>query len=97
MPGLYWFNPITWKIEKEQVTVVKETEIGTIESVDGGGRIPTGRLLGDAVECNQFQDAKAFLDNGGMKGPQIALLRPVLIGRINSRAFIVSKRDHKNQ
>jgi len=91
MPGLYWYNPITWKIEKEQVTVVKETEIGTIESVDGEP-IPTGRLLGDSVECNQFQDAKAFLENGGMKGPQIALLRPGTY-RINSRAFIVSKKE----
>ncbi len=91
MPGLYWYNPITWKIEKEHVTVVTETEIGTIESVDGNP-IPTGRLLGDAVECNQFQDAKAFLDNGGMKGPQIALLRPGTY-RINSRAFIVSKKE----
>ena len=91
MPGLYWFNPITWKVEKEQVTVIKETEIGTIESVDGES-IPTGRLLGDAVECNQFQDAKAFLENGGMKGPQIALLRPGTY-RINTRAFIVSKKE----
>ncbi len=91
MPGLYWFNPITWKVEKEQVTIIKETEIGTVESVDGEP-IPTGRLLGDAVECNQFQDAKAFLDNGGKKGPQIALLRPGTY-RINTRAFIVSKKE----
>lgn len=91
MPGLYWFDPITWKVEKEQVTIIKETEIGTIESVDGEP-IPTGRLLGDAVECNQFQDAKAFLDNGGKKGPQIALLRPGTY-RINTRAFIVSKKE----
>ncbi len=91
MPGLYWFNPITWKVEKEQVTIIKETEIGTIESVDGEP-IPTGRLLADAVECNQFQNAKAFLDNGGKKGPQIALLRPGTY-RINTRAFIVSRKE----
>lgn len=49
-------------------------------------------MLGDTVECNQFQDAKAFLENGGMKGPQIALLRPGTY-RINSRAFIISKKE----
>ncbi len=73
MPGLYWFNPITWKIEKEKVTVVGETEIGVVESVDGEP-IQTGRLLGDAVECNNYQDARAFLDNKGKKGPQVAIL-----------------------
>lgn len=91
MPGLYWFNPITWKIEKEKVTLVGETEIGVVESVDGEP-IPTGRLLGDAVECNNFQDARAFLDNLGKKGPQVAILRPGTY-RINTRAFIIRKKE----
>lgn len=91
MPGLYWFNPITWKIEKEKVILVGEEEIGVVESVDGEA-IPTGRLLGDAVECNHFQDARAFLDNSGKKGPQVAILRPGTY-RINTRAFIVRKKE----
>lgn len=91
MPGLYFFNPITWRIEKEKVTLVGETEIGVIESVDGEP-IPTGRLLGDAVECNNFQDTRAFLDNSGKKGPQIAILRPGTY-RINTRAFIIRKKE----
>jgi len=91
MPGLYWFNPITWNIEKEKVTLVGETEIGVVESVDGEP-IPTGRLLGDDVECNNFQDARAFLDNKGRKGPQVAILRPGTY-RINTRAFIVRKKE----
>jgi len=90
MPGLYWFNPITWKVEKEKVIVVGEEEIGVIESVDGEP-IPTGRLLGDAVECNHFQDAKIFLTNNGKKGPQISILRPGTY-RINTRAFIIRKK-----
>lgn len=89
MPGLYWFNPIIWNIEKEQITVLKETEVGAIESIDGLP-IPTGRLLGDSVESNQFQDAKMFLENGGNKGPQIAILRPGAY-RINTRVFTVTK------
>ena len=90
MPGLYWFNPITWKVEKEKVIVVGEEEIGVIESVDGEP-IPTGRLLGDAVECNNFQDARIFMENKGKKGPQIAILRPGTY-RINTRAFIIRKK-----
>lgn len=91
MPGLYWFNPITWTVEKERVIVVGETQIGTVESVDGVP-IPTGRLLGDSVECNYFQDAKAFLDGKGKKGPQVAILRPGTY-RINTRAFIVRMKE----
>jgi hypothetical protein len=90
MPGLYWFNPLTWKIEKERVTIVTEEEVATIEAIDGDV-IPTGRLLSNAVECNNFQDARAFLTNGGQKGPQIAILRPGTY-RINTRAFLVKKK-----
>lgn len=91
MPGLYFFNPIIWKVEKERVIVVTETEIGVIESIDGEP-IPMGRLLGDAVECNHFQDTKMFLDNHGKKGPQVAILRPGTY-RINTRAFTIRKKE----
>ena len=91
MPGFYWFNPFIWKIEKEPVTIVQQDRIATIEAVDGI-TIPTGRLLADEVECNNYQDAKMFLDNKGQKGPQIAILRPGTY-RINTRAFI--KKDQE--
>ena len=90
MPGLYWFNPFIWKVEKERVTVIGEEEIGIIESIDGES-IPTGRLLGDAIDCNHFQDTKAFLNNHGKKGPQISILRPGTY-RINTKAFIITKK-----
>lgn len=89
MPGLYWFNPFVWKVEKEKVTVVTKSEIATVEAVDGE-IIPTGRLLADDVECNNFQDAKKFLDNKGQKGPQVAILRPGTY-RINTRAFLIKR------
>jgi SPFH domain / Band 7 family len=90
MPGLYWFNPFTWKVEKEKVTVVTEKEIATVEAIDGEV-IPTGRLLANAVECNNYQNAKDFITNGGQKGPQVSILRPGTY-RINTRVFIVKKR-----
>lgn len=90
MPGLYWFNPIIWRIEKERVTIVKEKEIATVEAIDGDV-IPTGRLLANAVACNNFQDAKSFMENGGQKGPQVEILRPGTY-RINTRAFLIKTR-----
>lgn len=89
MPGLYWRIPIIWKIEKSSVTEILPVEVGIVESIDGRP-IPKGRLLGDEVECNHFQDAKMFLDGGGMKGPQVAILRPGIY-RINRYAFKVTR------
>lgn len=89
MPGLYWRIPIIWSIKKRPVTEILPTEIGIVESIDGLP-IPKGRLLGDEVECNHFQDAKMFLDNGGTKGPQVSILRPGTY-RINTYAFKVVK------
>jgi regulator of protease activity HflC (stomatin/prohibitin superfamily) len=89
MPGLYWRIPIIWKIEKQYVSEISPTEVGIVESIDGRP-IPKGRLLGDEIECNHFQDAKMFLDNGGMKGPQTAILRPGTY-RINTYAFKIMR------
>src|SRR3989475_2747606 len=68
MPGLYWRMPVVWSMRRSKVVQVGETEIATVEAIDGRP-LPKGRLLGDEVECNQFQDGEAFLDNGGVEGP----------------------------
>jgi uncharacterized membrane protein YqiK len=85
MPGLYWRFPIIWSIKKADVTHIASGKLGIVESIEGSP-IPQGRLLGDEVECSSYQDAKAFLDNGGFKGPQIAILRPGVY-RINTDVF----------
>jgi uncharacterized membrane protein YqiK len=85
MPGLYWRIPVIWKIERAPVTMIKPAFIGVVESIEGKP-ILTGRLLGDEVDSNSFQDAKAFLANGGCKGPQVAVLRPGTY-RINTKVF----------
>ncbi len=89
MPGLYWRIPVIWKIQKDTVTEILPTEVGIVESIDGRS-IPKGRLLGDEIDCNHFQDAKMFLENGGMKGPQVAILRPGTY-RINKYAFNITR------
>ena len=89
MPRLLWRNPITWKIEKAPVVEIKPGEIGIVECIDGDP-LPMGRLLGDSVECNSYQDAKKFLESGGKKGPQVEILRPGTY-RINLKVFNVTK------
>ncbi len=88
MPGLYYFIPIIWKVDRESVKTIPPEHIGIVSSIDGVA-IPSGRLLGDEVESNSFQDARMFLENGGCKGRQITLLKPGTY-RINTRIFTVT-------
>jgi len=89
MPGLYWRMPVVWSISKAPVQNIDIDSIGLVEAIDGEP-LPKGRLLGDEVECNQFQDAEMFLNNHGRKGPQVGILRPGTY-RINTTLFKVTK------
>ncbi|HEV2166412.1 MAG TPA: hypothetical protein VGS23_05490, partial [Thermoplasmata archaeon] len=91
VPGLYWRMPIVWSIAKVPIVEVPEYHIATVESIDGRP-LPKGRLLGDEVDCNQFQDAEKFLDSGGVKGPQVGILRPGKY-RINTLAFVLAVKN----
>src|SRR5579872_7280013 len=88
MPGLYWRNPIFWRVRKFPVTEIGEEQIGVVESIDGE-TLPKARLLGDAIECAHFQDGEAFLDNHGKKGPQVDILQPGKY-RINPLLFRIT-------
>ena len=59
MPGLYWRFPFIWQFGRVSVTIIPDDSIGLVEAIDGEV-IQQGRLLGDSVECNSFQDAKKF-------------------------------------
>jgi regulator of protease activity HflC (stomatin/prohibitin superfamily) len=89
VPGLYYYFPFVWTVKRVPITVIGPDEVGLVESVDGLP-LPKGRLLGDEVESNQFQDAEKLLDNNGFKGPQVGILRPGRY-RINTFAFSVTK------
>jgi uncharacterized membrane protein YqiK len=88
MPGLYFRIPFVWSIKKVKVTVIESSQVGVVEAIDGNP-LEVGRLLGDQVTCDSYQDAKAFLGNGGRKGPQIAILNPGTY-RINTEVFKVT-------
>ncbi len=87
-PGLY-FGYWRWqyRILKVPVTVVPQGEIALVIAADGAS-IPTGRILGRVTDCNNFQDARKFLDHGGEKGRQLGFLTAGTY-RINSALFTV--------
>ena len=73
-PGLH-FGYFRWqyRILKVPVTVVPQGEIALVVAADGAS-IPAERILGKIVDCDNFQDARQFLVNGGEKGRQLGIL-----------------------
>ena len=73
-PGLH-LGYFRWqyRIIKVPVTVVPQGEIALVVAADGAP-IPTERILGKVVDCDNFQDARKFLANGGEKGRQLGIL-----------------------
>jgi uncharacterized membrane protein YqiK len=92
-PGLY-FGYWRWqyRILKKPVTVVPQGEIALVIAADGQP-IPPERILGRVVDCDQFQDARKFLLNGGEKGRQIGILTAGTY-RINTILFDVINAAH---
>lgn len=87
-PGLHLVFPFLYKSRKIPFTVIGETEVGLIESIDGAS-IPAGKIFAKvAPNHDSFQDSEAFLKNGGEKGPQIEILAPGTY-RINTVLFKV--------
>ena len=82
--GLWRFQ---YKVVRVPLVVVPAGEIGLVVAHDGAA-IPPERILGRAVECEDYQDADAFLRRGGERGRQIALLRAGTY-RINPALFQV--------
>ena len=87
-PGLhfgYW--PWQYRVIKVPVTVVSQGQIALVLAADGMS-IPSERILGKVVDCDNFQDARKFLANGGEKGRQLGILTAGTY-RINSAQFTV--------
>lgn len=88
-PGIYlWKYPWQYSIELKEFVQIPQGKIGLLLARDGA-EIPTGRILARHVECDSFQDAKAFLSGGGQKGRQAAILTAGSY-RINTNLFEIS-------
>ena len=87
-PGIYfWFWPWQYHIDIEPLLTIEKGKLGLIQA-EGGVEIPVGQILARKVECNNFQDAKAFLKGNGRKGRQTQFLTAGTY-RINHRLFKV--------
>jgi uncharacterized membrane protein YqiK len=91
-PGIH-FGLWAWQyaVTKFPFTTIDKGHIGIVEARDGHP-LSGGRVLAKTVECNSFQDARAFLTKGGQRGPQISIIPPGTY-RINTSLFRVSTED----
>src|ERR1700744_3136966 len=77
--------PWQYTIIMQPFTIIEQGKLGLVKAKDGAS-MDTGRVLGKPVDCDKFQDAGAFLNNRGQKGPQAAFLTPGSY-RINTFMF----------
>ena len=91
-PGLHvglW--PWQFTVDRVQFFTVPPGKIGCVEACDGQP-LPAGRIIARQVDCDSFQDARAFLQNNGQRGPQMQLIPPGTY-RINPLLFTVTVTD----
>ncbi|MEX5712555.1 SPFH domain-containing protein [Parafrankia sp. FMc6] len=84
---LYFRPPVLYQISRRERTRVPPGTIGVVVARDGE-TAPVHEALSRHVECDSFQDGRAFLRNGGQKGRQPAVL-PVGEYDINPELFDV--------
>lgn len=88
--GEYKINPHLFQAVEVPATIIKDDEVGYVESIAGVPVTRNGGNFGSPVDCDAFQNAEAFLKNGGQKGPQTFFLVSGFY-RINTLMFNVVK------
>ncbi|MEM7331249.1 MAG: flotillin family protein [Chloroflexota bacterium] len=88
VPGWHFgYFPWRYAVKKTAVIEIPQGQIGLIVAA-AGETIPPERILGQIVDCDNFQDARKFLQNKGEKGRQLGLLTAGTY-RINQALFTV--------
>jgi uncharacterized membrane protein YqiK len=90
-PGTYRINSLLFSITLTDAISIAPGKIGVVEARDGKP-LRTGRIIASHVESDSFQNAQAFMDGGGERGPQMAIIAPGTY-RINPLLFAVQVAD----
>jgi uncharacterized membrane protein YqiK len=87
-PGLHFgLWPWQYVVTLQKFITISQDTIGIVEARDGHP-LTDGHVLARRVNCNSFQDARAFLEGGGERGPQMTIIPPGTY-RINTALFTV--------
>lgn len=90
-----------YSVPRVRLVTISQGRLGYVYARDGEP-LPSGQTLGQSVECNYFQDARAFLKTSvdensvvkrGQRGRQRAILREGVYA-INPALFVVIAENH---
>ena len=90
-PGTWRINTLVFTTKIVDMASIPAGKIGVVEAKDGKP-LSGGRIIGRHVECDSFQDAQAFIDRSGERGPQMSII-PQGQYRINPKLFTVTMED----
>jgi uncharacterized membrane protein YqiK len=90
--GYHFFVPFQYRIHSQPLVTIPQGQIGYIFARDGAPLGPTQTLASNAATAD-FLDVRAFLANGGQKGPQRTILREGTYA-INLAQFVIITREH---
>ncbi len=89
--GWHFLTPFQYRIHKVPLVTIPQGKIGYVFARDGRD-LPATQALAANDKAKDFQDVRAFLANGGQKGPQRQILREGTYA-INLAQFIVITED----
>ena len=90
--GIHFLSPLMYKVHMCSLVTVPQGQIAYVFARDGKPLAPTQTLGKVIPEGNNFQDAKAFLQNGGQKGPQRGIIREGTYA-FNLAQFVIITQD----
>jgi hypothetical protein len=90
--GIHFRTPLMYKIHKCSLVTIPQGQIAYVFSRDGKPLEPTQTLGKIVPQCNNFQNVRAFLENGGQKGPQRGIIREGTYA-FNLAQFIIITED----
>ena len=73
--GIHFRSPLIYKIHVVPLVTIPQGKVAYVFARDGMPLDPTQTLGRVVKESNNFQDVRAFLNNGGQKGPQRGIIR----------------------
>jgi uncharacterized membrane protein YqiK len=85
--GIHLKSPLMYRVIRRKLITIPQGKMAYIFA-RGGQPLKNGQILGKEIESSSFQDVRAFLANGGQKGPQRAILREGTYA-INLAQFVV--------
>jgi len=72
--GFHWLAPFKNRVRIVPLVTIPQGKIGYVFARDGAP-LPAGQVLASNSEASDFEDVRAFLAKGGMRGPQRRVLR----------------------